>query len=155
VVTTQYFDTSALIKCYVDEIGSTWVRERVEQAAGLLVTSSLARVEVACALARRNREGALTPATQEELWQAFSFDVATILRALRVNVDMLRMAEQLAKRHPLRAYDAVHLATALVVNQRLVPRGVPALTFLSADSRLLEFARLEGMAVENPLDHPN
>ncbi|MBU0702365.1 MAG: hypothetical protein KKC18_00665 [Chloroflexi bacterium] len=52
------------------------------------------------------------------------------------------------------AYDAVHLATALSINQRLVEAGEPALTFLSADVRLNDAATAEGLAVDNPNEHP-
>ena len=152
-MTAQYFDTSALVKRYVDEVGSLWVRDRVDTATGLLLTSSMTRVEVACALARRYREGTLTRDIHDELWQAFSYDIAVRLRTLRINLDTLTIAERLAKHYPLRAYDAVHLATALVARQRLATEGITGVTFLSADYRLLDYARREGIPVENPLDH--
>jgi len=53
----------------------------------------------------------------------------------------------------LRAYDAVHLATALNIDRRLARAGEPALTFLSADNRLNDAAAAEGSMVDNPNDH--
>ena len=58
------------------------------------------------------------------------------------------------ERHPLRAYDAIHLATALMVNRRLLAAGVLGLVFLCADDRLLQAAVAEGLAVDNPNEHP-
>ena len=152
-MTTLFFDTSALLKRYVDEPDSDWLRTLIESAQGLLITSTLTRVEAACALARRERDGALSPTMRAELWHAFQFDLTYLLHTIKVGPNLLTMAEQLAFRHPLRAYDAIQLATAQVANQRLLGRGISGLLFLSADTRLLEFARLEGLAVDNPLAH--
>jgi predicted nucleic acid-binding protein len=46
--------------------------------------------------------------------------------------------------YPLHAYDAVHLATAAVANQRLIDSGIAPLTFLSADDRLNDVASAHG-----------
>jgi predicted nucleic acid-binding protein len=59
----------------------------------------------------------------------------------------------LLERHPLRAYDAVHLATALGAQEFLDAQGYPPLTFLSADERLNRAAGDEGLAVDNPNHH--
>ena len=53
----------------------------------------------------------------------------------------------------LRACDAVHLATAVVTNQRLIDRGLVPAFFLSSDLRLNEAASAEGLAVDNPNHH--
>jgi len=66
----------------------------------------------------------------------------------------MNMACALLERHPLRAYDALHLATALSVNRWLVEAGEKGLTFLSADACLNDAAAAEGLAVDNPNDHP-
>jgi len=60
----------------------------------------------------------------------------------------------LLERHPLRAYDAVHLATALRIHRWLVAAGQVGLAFLSADDRLNTAAAAEGLAVDNPNQHP-
>jgi hypothetical protein len=59
----------------------------------------------------------------------------------------------LLERHPLRASDAIHLATALTSNQLLSNGDLPALTFLCADDRLLDAAMAEGLGVDNPNHH--
>ena len=48
----------------------------------------------------------------------------------------------------------MHLAAALIVNDALVAAGLPALTLLSADKRLLNAAQAEGLATDNPNVHP-
>ncbi|GIW01271.1 MAG: hypothetical protein KatS3mg058_2674 [Roseiflexus sp.] len=47
--------------------------------------------------------------------------------------DVLRRAQYLLEQHPLRPYDALHLASALEVLLRLTSAGLPPLTFLAAD----------------------
>jgi hypothetical protein len=62
-VTLYFLDTSALIKRYVSEIGSVWVQSVIAPSSGNIITiSELAKVDVAATLARRRRDGSLTPA---------------------------------------------------------------------------------------------
>lgn len=72
---------------------------------------------------------------------------------LQVDRTVIDQAVALVFRHRLRAYDAVQLATAIVVNAQLVEHGYSSLTFVTADRDLLGAAGGEGLAVENPLDH--
>jgi len=64
------------------------------------------------------------------------------------------IAIRLTQRHPLRAYDAVQLAAALLINQRLAAEGFPHLVFVSADGRLCTIGLAEGLLIENPSLHP-
>jgi hypothetical protein len=62
-VTTYYLDTSALVKRYIDEVGSNWVRTLLVQSPPpSLIVVHLAIVEMTSALARRRREGLLSAA---------------------------------------------------------------------------------------------
>jgi hypothetical protein len=61
---------------------------------------------------------------------------------------------QLANKHPLRAYDAVQLATAWLSNQALLRMGEPPLTFICADNNLIAIAHGEGLLTDNPNFHP-
>lgn len=54
----------------------------------------------------------------------------------------------------MRAYDALHLASAPEVHLRLTSAGLPPLTFLAADDRLLGAATAEGLPVDNPNRYP-
>ena len=64
------------------------------------------------------------------------------------------MPRRLANLHPLRAYDAVQLATAWSLNRDLVNDGEAPLTFICADDRLLAVAQVEGLRTDNPNHHP-
>ncbi len=146
-----YFDTSALLKKYVTEIGSDWVQAYLTSLPMPTVfTSSLTVVEAVCAFSRRLREGILMRDAYTIIEKAFDYDAQHKYNLLDVNPTTLETARQLAKSHPLRAYDAMHLATAQLVNRQLTRIGKPPLTFVCADDRLLAVAQVEGLLIQNP-----
>ena len=58
-----FLDSSALIKRYVQERGTAWIRASIDPAAGhQIFAARLALVEVAATLARQARAGNLTVA---------------------------------------------------------------------------------------------
>jgi len=67
---------------------------------------------------------------------------------------IIDLATELLQRHPLRAYDAVQLASARIVNQSLIAHGLPPLIFVTSDDRLITATRGEAMTAENPNLHP-
>lgn len=150
-----YLDASALVKRYVDETGSDWLRAVVDPTQSpLLFTSRLTIVEVISAFARRVREGSLTLGEFAALRDAFRSDCLSEYQIMPPTVAVIDLACTLLERHSLRAYDATHLATALSAQQFLRQRSLPGLTFLCADDRLNNAATAEGLAVDNPNDHP-
>jgi uncharacterized protein len=65
-----YFDTSALAKRYVEEVGSAWVQALVAQQSGQTIyTSVLTQPELVSALQRRVREGLLEALEAQRLAQ--------------------------------------------------------------------------------------
>jgi predicted nucleic acid-binding protein len=154
-VSITYLDTSALIKRYVAEVGSEWIRDLlVCSGAPTACTSHLTVVEAACAFARRRREGFLSPEDHAETLRAFDHDFAYAYNILDVTTEVLDAARSLANEYPLRAYDAVHLATAWLANRELVQAGQPPLIFICADDRLLDVAVAVGLMTENPNRYP-
>lgn len=149
-----YFDTSALVKRYVTEAGSDWVNALLDSNdAPLVFTSHLTIVEATSAFARRAREGSLPPETLQKVMSVFEHDVTARYHLLDVVPATIDTAQKLALTHPLRAYDAVQLATAQLANRELTRADKPPLTFLSADNRLVEVARATGLTADNPTDH--
>jgi predicted nucleic acid-binding protein len=57
-------------------------------------------------------------------------------------------------RHPLRAYDAIQLASALGIYPSFEHAAFTSLTFLAADDRLLAIAQAEGLHTDNPNHYP-
>ncbi len=136
-----FLDASALVKRYAKEAGSEDVRRLVRRKARL-ATSVLARVEVPSALARRAREGDLPLDGAREHSRRVASDLSeTYVVAARSQV--LAVATELVWRHPLRAYDAVQLASAVW----LARESRTAVTFVCADQRLATAAAAEGLRV--------
>ena len=147
-----YLDTSAMLKQYVDEPGSVWLRAQVSSATSL-VSSQLLVVEAVSAFNRRVREGSLSSTEYQRVCDVFREDCRTVYQIVPPTTAIVDLACVLLERHPLRGYDAMHLATALTVQQALQRRDLPALTFLCADDRLNAAATAEDLAVDNPNNH--
>lgn len=134
-----YLDTSALVKLYVEEEGSATVREAITRAE-TVVTNVIAYVEACAAFARRRREGGLSRGDYRRTIQELQSDWDHYL-LLEVTNELIRRAADLAAIHPLRAYDAMHLASAKVLQERL--QG--PMFFACWDSNLSVSAKREGL----------
>ncbi len=150
----DFFETSSLIKRYVFEVGSDWVRGRCRPSPDrLIVVCELSIAEVASAVARRYRQGLITASERDLFFAQFLAHCHTEYTLVPVTRQMLEEAGSLCFRHPLRSLDAIHLAAALGV-ARVARRHGLAITFVSADDVLLTAAQVEGLTVENPNWHP-
>lgn len=136
-----YLDTSALVKLHVDEEGSVLVREAVVQAE-LASTSTIAYVEARAAFARRRHTGGLLSQDYRRIVRDLDSDWGNYLR-IEVTEPLIREAAELAERHRLRAYDAIHLASAADLRDRLADQVI----FASWDADLEAAARREGLAL--------
>ena len=154
-MTVYYLDTSALVKRYVDETGSDWLRATLNaQPSPSIIIIHLAIVEMTSALTRRMRDGTLIPADYTQTQHAFRADCMSEYEIVIAVGDIIDRANLLLEQYPLRAYDAMHLAAAVISNQRLLASNFEALTFLSADDRLNNAVSAEGLIVDNPNHHP-
>lgn len=137
-----YADTSALIKLHIVEGGSAQVVSTLARAE-TVATSLLTYVEARSALARRRREGDLTPDGYGAAVAGFEADWEKYF-VMAVSPYLVRAAGDMAEQHGLRAVDSLHLASADLARALF---DVP-LVFLSADRRLTEAAQAEGLEVE-------
>lgn len=138
-----YFDTSALIKRYVDEDGRREVLRLLRQHQ--CVTSQLVPVELRSALRRRVADGSLDARRVQGLLKRFAAD-CEFWALIEVTSDVLQAAERLVAAHPLRTLDAIHVASAELFADRL---AASELTFVSADARQTATAAAIGMAIED------
>ena len=152
---TTSVDTSALVKRYVAEVGSAWVRRMVARPVHqVLYTAALTEVEVRSALHRLVREGRLDAAQAQRLTPRVAQHFTRRYQLIRITRTVVAAAGRLVEGYPLRAYDAVQLACALTVRRGMHRRGMPPPLFVAADTTLLAAARAEGFLVDNPLQHP-
>ena len=137
---TRYFDASALVKRYVRETGSTTVRRLL--TSGIHASSRLSEVEVSSGIIRRAREGAFTTRHRDRMLAALQRDLPA-LAIVEMIPEITAAARSLLLRHPLRAGDAIQLASCLYLQQQLA-QPVP---FVAFDRRLVEAAHAEGLPV--------
>jgi predicted nucleic acid-binding protein len=161
-VAVYFFDTSALVKRYAVEQGSTWVCQVTDPKSGnKIYITRITGVEVVSALMKKVRD-TKTPLPLGDAKKAiaeFSNDFDNQYELLSVTDSLLQTAMGLPERHKLRGYDAVQLAAALIVSaqsaqQGIPATGVPSLVLVASDKDLLDAAQAEGLAVDDPQGHP-
>jgi uncharacterized protein len=136
-----YFDSSAIVKAYVQESGRAAVLRLLRSYE--VVVSVLAPVEIRRALRRRAEENTVDrsrlPAalnqltTDREQWNL-----------LAVSGAILKRAEDIVAAHAVRTLDAIHIASAKEFSERLQE----SLPFISADRRQAEAAARVGLVVQ-------
>jgi predicted nucleic acid-binding protein len=140
----RFWDASAIVPLLVEEHDRGRLLDALE-ADPVMAAWWASPVEVASAIARREREGLLSPA-----------DATSALQRLRqlerswhqvTPTDSVRgVAQRLLRVHPLRAADSLQLAAALAIAGD-DPAG---LGFVCLDQRLVEAARKEGLDILVP-----
>lgn len=138
-----FLDTSALAKLYLDEPGSLSMQERVKETAVAL--SHLAYGEIYATFARCFRESLLNEEEHGAVCAAFEEDWSAVFR-IPLSAEVLAQVPRLCRHHPLRGADALHLASAVMLDERDIQ-----VTFASSDRRQLEAAAAEGLAAFDPV----
>jgi predicted nucleic acid-binding protein len=134
-----YLDTSSLVKLYVEEKDSVKLTELV-RSSKVAATSLVAYAEARAAFACRYREKAFRRREYEDLISFFDRDWDNYL-IVRVGKDLVRLAGDLAERHGLRGFDAIHLSSALTLHRELSASVV----FSCSNRKLQKASRLEDL----------
>src|SRR5262245_62023698 len=106
---TYYFlDSSALIKRYIAEKGTNWIRSIAGRSAGnTLVVAQITYVEAISGTARRTREGAITSRTARAIRLVVERHLSRQYLVIGLSNSITSRAANLLENHPLRAYDAI------------------------------------------------
>lgn len=136
-----YLDTSALVKryfreSYSDEIISMW------KSATQIVTSFVAYAETMASIYRKKREENLEETLIRKTTGSFQQDWVTFIR-VEVNDELKAYIDRVIERHPLRGFDAIHLASAIVIHESISDDFL----FACFDKRLARAAQSEGLEV--------
>ena len=150
----RYFvDTSALVKRYRPEQGTDRIDTLFAEPASAVLISRLGIVETISGLALKVRIGELLHSDYAVARKKFLGDIADgTIKTVRLLVAHYRHAERLVDLHAparrFRTLDALQLSVALdLLRQRRID------TFVCADQSLCEIAKLENLAVVNPLSN--
>jgi len=117
----RYWDTSVLLKLFVEERDSAFYTALIEEAGAIIHTSELSRPELLRALRGKRLEGAIRRGAEERLMHRFESEVEK-RRIILVSIgpEIQRQFEVVLKvcytqRRPIlvRTLDALHLASAL------------------------------------------
>jgi len=139
-----YFDTSAIVPVVIDE-PSSMVASRLWDEADRVVSSRLVYVEGRAALAMAHRLDRIDEAELREAVDTFE-SLHDQLDVIEVTEGLLREAGGLAEQLSLRGYDAVHLASARLVDDA-------EMVLATGDQSLLVAARALGLATTDLTSH--
>jgi predicted nucleic acid-binding protein len=141
----RFWDASALTPLCLDEGRSTDVDQLVREDPRMTVWWATP-VECASAIARRRRDGVLSPADEVSALEILG-RLADNWFEVQAGQLVRSHAFRLLRVHPLRAADAFQLAAALVWAGTPAAGPTPVAEIVTLDGRLAEAARLEGLSV--------
>ena len=139
----NYLDTSALIKRFVEERGSSLIQTLVTRNEPV-ATAKIAYAEVYAGLTRRRWEGDLSSGQYVLACRQFEYDWRAYVQ-VDLRDEILVLARDLIQRHRLKGFDAIHLASALSLKSALGQD----IRFVAADTRLLRSAEAERLQTLN------
>lgn len=138
-----YLDTSALVKLYIEEAGSQEVKRAVEEAR-IVSTSRVAYVEARAGIARKYRERELSKEEHDQVVEDLIRDWDNYF-IVEVSESVAKLGGTLTERQSLRGFDAIHLASALLLRNRTRLD----VSFSCFDERLKAAAKAEGLMVNS------
>ncbi|QVL45616.1 MAG: type II toxin-antitoxin system VapC family toxin [Methylophilaceae bacterium] len=135
-----FCDTSALIKLYIDEDGSSELKIRLQESEAVAVCR-IAWAEAYAALSRRARELPADVDNIEQAKVALAADWPHFV-VLEIDQPLVERAGEYADTFALRGYDSIQLAAAFEAGSV----SQTPIFFACFDSRLNKAAKLLGMS---------
>jgi predicted nucleic acid-binding protein len=141
-----FFDTSALVKLFYEESGTSIVTRIMDHSASETWISDLARLEFTSALYRRFRNKSLDEiklhiATTYFEKQLDSFNIEPMNQLVIDEAGLF--LKRYGKEYGLRTLDALHLGTYSLISEQ-------GWCFVTSDVVLLEVAKMAGFLSLNP-----
>ncbi|WP_414621758.1 type II toxin-antitoxin system VapC family toxin [Calothrix sp. CCY 0018] len=146
-----FIDSSALVKRYISETGSTWILNLFNPSLNHeVLVAAITGVEIVAAITRRARGGSINVTDATTACDQFKHDFVSEYQVIEIAENIINLAIALAQSRGLRGYDAVQLAAGSTVNDLCIANNLPPIIFVSADNELNTAATNEGLTVENP-----
>ena len=141
----QYYflDTSALVKRYHQEIGTKIIDEIFDSKEKVVIISNISISELVSALNRKKNEKEITQDDLGLVLSKFYSDVMEEFTVLGIGDSHIISSINLVLQHNLKALDSFQLAIALELEDLNI-------IFVSADNKLCETAKKEGLKIINP-----
>lgn len=126
---TYFADSSGLVKRHVREIGSGWFSNIADATGSTIIISRLSISEVFSAFNRRQRELSLSQIDYQKVAQDFEDFCQTQYQIIEITEEVTDKSRELLEKYPLRASDAIQLATAVSTNESLKQANFPRIGF--------------------------
>ena len=134
-----FFDTSALIKKYINELGTELVRFRLQSTS--VVVSSVAKIECISVISRMTANHEMSAEEFNNMQRQIEKDFS-IYEVVPFSEATEKIAMEMVKKHLLRTLDAIQLASALSVHDLNY--------FFVSDIKLKVSGKAEGLSVIDP-----
>ncbi|MEG4029758.1 MULTISPECIES: type II toxin-antitoxin system VapC family toxin [unclassified Microcoleus] len=111
-MTIYFVDSSALVKRYINEIGSAWVLSLCDPALNNdILIAAITSVEIVAAITRRSSSISINATDATAACNQFRSDLQSEYQVVEFTESIINSAMALAETYGLRGYDAVQLAT--------------------------------------------
>ena len=142
-----FLDSNIIIKYYIEESGSDWVRTLVDNPDHLCIISEIAVVEVAAALARIHRERRIVRKRMLTTYEKFQDDLhSNLFLTVALGPEVLDRAAQIALQQVVKGYDALQISSAAVAEYV----GNFEVIFVSDDKQAVRAAQQEALETAGP-----
>jgi uncharacterized protein len=142
-----YLDSSAWVKRYFQELGSAWINLQFEQGI-LLGGSTVGLIEVTATFARKRTAGAIDAVRSRQI-ETDLLDDWNGLFQMELTPDVVERSLELARIWALRGADCIHLASAVILKEKLAV-DADAFAFVTSDLELKAAALKAGLTVLDP-----
>ena len=149
-----FFDSSAIVKLHINEIGTAWVKSLADLSIGnRIYVARIVGAEVVSAIMRRAQAGSLSATDAARAIADFRYDLSFRYLIIEIDAMLISSAMNLVEKHALRGYDAVQLAAMIQLYIQRFALDLSAPTLISADVALNDAAMIEGLNVDDPNKH--
>jgi uncharacterized protein len=148
-VILYYLDASAWVKRYYAEKGTEWVQDLFSRNE-LMACATLGVIEVTATLSRKRKAQEINPAQYRQKIEELEDDWGGFVQ-IQLTRELVSIAGELAKKYALRGSDAVHLASALRLQQRTDEKNVQVI-IVTADAELKKASESADLEVVDPED---
>ncbi len=138
-----YFDTSALVKRYLNEKGDTKVRGLFDKSERIFV-SAVTHVECASAFQRLLQTKFIDKSEYERLMTEIAIDFP-FFETVPFDEDVKQIALRVIEKHPLKPLDAIQLASLTYIAEEIE-------SFVVCDNKLKRCSKEEGFKIIDPTE---
>lgn len=105
-----FIDSSALVKRYINEVGSTWILGLFAPTVdNEIFITAITSVEIVAAITRAERGKRLGASDASAVRDQFKNDFQTEYQVMEITESIIMTGMVLAEAHGLRGYDAIQL----------------------------------------------